>query len=171
MTNQFKLTEQHITLLRNMYVRWNNCETGAPEIDPKRPYGNSYVPGDIHELLTGEDSELTEEEEKNYLKLHRETEEALRIFLANAKIHPENYSMEWTGWWEKSEEADVVNESDDYLIHEWYNTQDLQVYFSIVNAMTKGLVAGITPRIKTFEEAKGVVMNLRKYKQQIYHTV
>jgi len=171
MTNQFKLTEQHITLLRNMYVRWNKCETGAPEIDPKRPYGNSYVPGDIHELLTGEDSELTEEEEKNYLKLHRETEEALRIFLANAKIHPENYNMEWTGWWEKSEDNISTTESDDYLIHEWYDTQDMQVYFSIVNAMTKELVNGIAPRIKTFEEAKGVVMNLRKFKTPVYHSV
>ena len=36
---EFWLKEEHIKLLRAAYVQWNNCETGAPEIDPKRPYG------------------------------------------------------------------------------------------------------------------------------------
>jgi len=39
---RFELTEQHLKLIRRMTVRYNDyCEFGAPEIDPKRPYGNS----------------------------------------------------------------------------------------------------------------------------------
>ena len=45
-----RLTEQHITLLRNACVYWEDCETGAPGIDPKRPYGNSGVASDVTDL-------------------------------------------------------------------------------------------------------------------------
>ncbi len=163
MITPFKLTEQHITLLRNMHVTWHHCETGAPQIDPKRPYGNSYVPGDIHKILTGEDTDLTEDQEENYLNLHRETEEALRVFLANAKISKDYWTEEW--------EADVVNESDDYLIYEWFDLQDLQVYYSILDAKTRELFNKITPRIKTLDQAKEIVRNLRKYRNPIFHSV
>ena len=40
---EFTLTVDHITLLNNMWVDWSDVEYGAPEIDPKRPYGNSDV--------------------------------------------------------------------------------------------------------------------------------
>jgi len=46
-----KITKEHLILLKNMNVGWQECEQGAPEIDPKRPYGNSDVEGDICELL------------------------------------------------------------------------------------------------------------------------
>lgn len=99
----FTLTENHIKLLRAMYVGWQDCETGAPEIDPKRPYGNSYVAGDIHEILTDTrtgDYELTEKEEEAYLALHRLTEYALQIVLATGKMLPgkyekAKYSRDW----------------------------------------------------------------------------
>lgn len=44
-------TEDHITLLRRAYWRMSEVEFGAPEIDGKRPYGNSDVEGDLEELL------------------------------------------------------------------------------------------------------------------------
>lgn len=34
-----------------MYVGWQRCEFGAPEIDPKRPYGNSDVYQDMVEII------------------------------------------------------------------------------------------------------------------------
>ena len=34
-----------------MIVQWRDCEYGAPEINPKRPYGNSSVELDICEIL------------------------------------------------------------------------------------------------------------------------
>lgn len=90
---RFNLTDDHIKLLRQMCVGWQDCETGAPEIDPKRPYGNSYVAGDIHEILAGVngDYELTEEEEAAYLRLHGETACALQIVLTTGEWAPGHY--------------------------------------------------------------------------------
>jgi hypothetical protein len=98
----FKITENHLKLLKRMYVGWQDCETGAPEIDPKRPYGNSSVDHDIHEILTGEtigmtDSKrdsLTDVESKKYLKLHRETEIVLQIVLAVGKFEIGKYEAD-----------------------------------------------------------------------------
>ena len=85
----FAVTEDHLKLIRRLNVGWQDCETGAPEIDPKRPYGNSSVAVDVYEILEGHaigDKELTEAEEENYLKLHRETETALQVVLATGKF-------------------------------------------------------------------------------------
>jgi len=105
--SSFKLTEEHIKLLKRMQVGWSCCETGAPEIDPKRPYGNSWVAGDIHEILTGEFlDELDYELEDKYYKLHRETETALQIVLLTGKFEPGHYkcSNPYSGNWVLCEE-------------------------------------------------------------------
>jgi len=82
-TTPFLLTQNHLKLLRRMFIGWSDCEFGAPEVNPKRPYGNSWVLGDIHEILTGEDSEeLTESQEEEYRQLHLETQTALQIILS-----------------------------------------------------------------------------------------
>jgi hypothetical protein len=100
---KFTLTETHIKLLRSMYVGWSPCEYGAPEIDPKRPYGNSSVEYDIHEILTGEQpyDELDEDLSYKYSKLHRETETALEIILRTGQFEPGEYSTStpYTGDW------------------------------------------------------------------------
>ena len=89
---KFNLTENHIKLLRNMYVGWSYCEYGAPEIDPKRPYGNSSVAYDIHEILTGEPpDELDDGLQEEYYKIHRQTETALEIILRTGKFQPGTY--------------------------------------------------------------------------------
>lgn len=83
----FNLTENHIKLLRNMYVCWDSCEYGAPAIDPKRPYGNSWVEGDIHVILTGEEpNELSDDLKEEYYNLHKETQTALQIVLTTGKL-------------------------------------------------------------------------------------
>lgn len=94
-----------------MCVGWNDCEFGAPEIDPKRPYGNSDVEQDMIEviglteaegsqenevfefnllgkkyLLTGDDKYNIDLENQNKLKdelykLHKELETVLQICL------------------------------------------------------------------------------------------
>jgi hypothetical protein len=88
----FTLTEDHLKLLRKMYVGWYDCEYGAPEIDPKRPYGNSWVAGDIHEILFGNCPEdLDDELEDKYYNLHRETETALQIVLGTGKFEAGTY--------------------------------------------------------------------------------
>lgn len=50
--NRFEVTQQHLDLLGRMYFNYNDdTEFGAPEVDPKRPYGNSDVYNDIGEIL------------------------------------------------------------------------------------------------------------------------
>lgn len=76
-------------MLRNMFVGWSHCEAGAPEIDPKRPYGNSYVPGDIADLLNrtlSEDDDERYEQEQELMRLHRQTDTALQIVLQHGPV-------------------------------------------------------------------------------------
>ncbi len=48
---EFEIIEEHFKLLKEMYVDWNDCEFGAPAINPKRPYGNSSGVDDVAEIL------------------------------------------------------------------------------------------------------------------------
>lgn len=111
---EFELKQAHITLLRNAYIGWQDCETGAPEIDPKRPYGNSYVLGDIIEILgeetPDEDDEQYEEWEqtrsRELMQLHYETATALQIILAMESFEPGRFKRKErydTTSWERVE--------------------------------------------------------------------
>lgn len=85
----FTITENHLKLLRRMYVGWQDCCTGSPEIDPKRPYGNSYVPGDVADIIGlryNIELGLTEKQEQKLLALHKETELALQIVLVTGQF-------------------------------------------------------------------------------------
>lgn len=81
----FTITRDHIKLLRNMYVGWDDCEFGAPAIDCKRPYGNSFVEGDIAKILEWDILEdgLTDYQYEIASKLHSETQEVLQIILSD----------------------------------------------------------------------------------------
>jgi hypothetical protein len=104
----FELKEEHIKLAQKMYVTWDDCEFGAPAIDPKRPYGNSDVLGDIAEILglqLFEDAEgekhLSKEQDELCNKLHEEMETALQIILRcktfelGTYTHQEYHYTEW----------------------------------------------------------------------------
>ena len=91
---RFTLTEEHVALLRRMIVNWQDDETGAPEIDPKRPYGNSNVALDVAEILfpfSVASGELNQEQEERMLARHRETETALQVVLAAGTFEPGEY--------------------------------------------------------------------------------
>lgn len=67
-------------LVKNMCWYWDDCETGAPAVDPKRPYGNSSVDTDVLELLEiapdgdGDDKTAYSREQCDWaLVLHKET--------------------------------------------------------------------------------------------------
>ena len=100
---RFELKEQHLKLLKWSCVRWNEYGTdgyGAATIDPKRPYGNSGVCGDLIDLL--EDyGDLTLAE---LMKLHRETETALQICLTMQSFEVGTYEREWLGEWKRVDE-------------------------------------------------------------------
>lgn len=109
---KFQLKDQHIRLLARANVGWQDCETGAPEIDPKRPYGNSSVAQDVAEILGIEpscrndnngDRWLSDDQEAACLAIHRETEQALEIVLQHGRT-PGIYSKAQFGWkWEPVE--------------------------------------------------------------------
>lgn len=115
----FEVKPEHLQLIQRFCVGWQDCEFGAPEIDPKRPYGNSAVHQDMIEilgfkelkegiyefelfgqkwLLKGEDKynlylEGADEEKLLELlnELHEETEQALQICLATQSFEPGIY--------------------------------------------------------------------------------
>jgi hypothetical protein len=116
----FEVKKEHLTLLKHMFVGWQDSEFGAPEIDPKRPFGNSDVIQDMIEifglkeikkgifklnflgkeyLLKGEDKynidmEDDEELEKVLNKLYRETETVLQIVLNTGQFKEGKYQLE-----------------------------------------------------------------------------
>jgi hypothetical protein len=92
----FKLTKDHIKLLQNAYVDWYDCETGAPAIDCKRPYGNKYVPGDIAKILGWKVHEngLTDAQEDKAYQIHSETQTALQIVLTTKRFSPGLYESQ-----------------------------------------------------------------------------
>lgn len=101
----FEVKKEHLILLQNAYISWDSCEFGAPGIDPKRPYGNSYVLGDIAELLNisfNEDEEFNDKDYSYMNSLHKEIEIVLQIVLKNITEsnyigiwEAENYSRNW----------------------------------------------------------------------------
>jgi hypothetical protein len=99
---KFTLTKKHLLLLRHANVRWQSAPycAGAPEISPKRPYGNQDFIADIHLLLTGSAAEATPQQSARYLKLHRETEMALQVVLQTGSFAPGKYVRPaiWDHW-------------------------------------------------------------------------
>lgn len=103
---KFKVEEDHIKILKNMRVTWNDSCFGSPTVDPKRPYGSTTVIEDMAKILNigkgDEDGEiqLSDEQEKKLLKFHKETETVLEILLYNCSIKAgvyvnKGYSNEW----------------------------------------------------------------------------
>lgn len=89
----FCIGENHLKLSRRMFVDWDDCEYGAPCINPKRPYGNSDVERDIAELIGYElecddSGELVfSDVDRRYLRtLHKEMQTALQIWLCTGVI-------------------------------------------------------------------------------------
>jgi hypothetical protein len=119
----FEVKKEHLALLKNMSVGWQNCEFGAPEIDPKRPYGNSNVLQDMIEIfgvkeineelfyfelfgeqfkIIGEDKFNLELEGQDTLirvlnELHRETETVLQIALQTGMFKEGKYKIKKYG--------------------------------------------------------------------------
>lgn len=131
--DKFEMKVEHLKLLQRFIVGWQDCEFGAPEIDPKRPYGNSHVHQDMIEVLGfetlkegiykfklfGKEWLLKGEDEYNiYLegadeeklideldKLHKETEIALQICLDTQSFETGKYEAEkYTSNWKKIKE-------------------------------------------------------------------
>lgn len=113
----FELTEDHIKLINRMYVDF--CDEGydgAPAVNLKRPYGNSYVIGDLYEIVHDKEApddpygEISEEEQERLMELHRETAIALQIVLSTLKFEPGLYYR--PGKYERQKWKRLVDISD-----------------------------------------------------------
>jgi hypothetical protein len=113
---EFTVTEDHLKLLRRAFVAWDFGEGyGAPGINPKKPYGNSYVARDIAQILDVPDEDweyedehkayVTTEAEARFTRLHVETMVALQIVLATAEFRPGRYrrATPWGIDWQRAE--------------------------------------------------------------------
>lgn len=98
------ITLEHLKLIKHFYVGWSSEEFGAPEIDPKRPYGNSDVYSDIAKIL-----ELDEEKNIDHLvKVHSDLKDVLQICLMRQRF-----------------ETGVFERSDEYNSRSWIKVADL----------------------------------------------
>ena len=81
---KFTMKEEHLVLIGEFFFQFQLTEFGAPEVDPKRPYGNSSVIRDLKEILgdSYEEHELRE--------LHEETTNALQILSRNLDKFPKD---------------------------------------------------------------------------------
>jgi hypothetical protein len=95
---KFEVKEEHIKLLKNARLEWSNIETSAPAIDPKRPYGNSFVVGDVAEILG---IELGNEEYENkfyeLMQFHYDTLTVLEIVISTGVLESGLYCKEEVG--------------------------------------------------------------------------
>lgn len=83
------ITDAHLNLLARMCVGWCGDEFGAPEIDPKRPYGNSDVYGDLAEILNSNPADdrhrkYSAAERTDMRTLHEEMRHVLQILVRHA---------------------------------------------------------------------------------------
>ncbi len=101
-TIRFRLLPEHLTLLAHANVGYNDhCEYGAPEICPKRPYGNSgsLIERDIAWLLgwIARDEKPTAGQAARGRELHEQTGTALAIVLSTQSFVPGLYEREQYG--------------------------------------------------------------------------
>ncbi|MCK4665968.1 hypothetical protein KAU33_04420 [Candidatus Dependentiae bacterium] len=114
-TKKFKITEEHLKLLKGLEIGWNAMEFGAPSTDPKRPYGNSNVYKDMiealgwkfsitvnnitenYDLSSGfyiEENETPEELKKVLFDLYRQLDRVLEICLRTLSFEPGIYESD-----------------------------------------------------------------------------
>ena len=79
---RFTVKPIHLQLIKRFYISWNECEFGAPTIDPKRPFGNSDVKNDF-EKITGEKFDAT--------TYYYDLETCLQILTRNLHIEEGTY--------------------------------------------------------------------------------
>lgn len=105
---RFDLTEEHLKLLKNVNIIWDDCEFGAPTIDSKRPYGNSSVLSDMRKILGMKEKtcphcgEAIESDGKNdyLIELHKELVMALEIILQTQQFQTGTYELDANfKWW------------------------------------------------------------------------
>lgn len=91
---EFEFTEIHLEMLRSMLISWDDCEAGAPTVEPTMPYGALDTMSRLAHFSGKDSVSLSEEEEIELKKLHRQCENAFQIFLGNGKLEAGVYDFE-----------------------------------------------------------------------------
>ena len=88
----FAVTHEHLALIPHLNLGWDVAH-GVPGTDPVRPYGgpSPYTEGMAGHL--GEAGGLTEALGDRLVRLHREMQPALQIFLRYADLGPGRYRL------------------------------------------------------------------------------
>jgi len=102
---EFKMTEPHLKLLKNLSVEWERYFNGLVT-DPKRPYGDmTYFELDMADILgipLKEDSkgqrQISSEQQKLFNQLFSDLPWSLRVFLKNATLSPGKFCRKPAGW-------------------------------------------------------------------------
>jgi hypothetical protein len=121
---EFRITTQHLALLREAVVTWNDDSMGAPTIDPKNPYGSGgsarrpvnlqgYYARIAEIVAVGwaDMDEITrttyiDEHEGLLYRLHIETGLALQIILCTGLARPGTYTrVPDSGQWVRKDES------------------------------------------------------------------
>ena len=96
----FAVTQEHLTLIPHLNQTWDEAYD-VPGVDPRRPYGttNRHT-ADIAAHLgqpsgTGSDGRavMDDAQEDRMMRLHREMQPALQIFLRHADLGPGRYRL------------------------------------------------------------------------------
>lgn len=106
----FDVKPYHLRLLQKCYTSWDVCEFGAPQIDPKRPFGNSGAnsiltvvakeTGALDHLMDSLDLDecniydvLKPEKTQELIHIYKELEICLQILLNDLAIVPGRYQL------------------------------------------------------------------------------
>lgn len=119
---EFELKEEHLKLLQRANWDWNGMEFGAPTIDPKKPYGNSFPIRDMCKILgieyPNEDDYLDDMEEYDrrvderilqLTPLHEEMLQALQVIFSTGSMEPGLYrkKRKYGSDWERMADSDA----------------------------------------------------------------
>ncbi|MEE7447359.1 hypothetical protein MRF4_05785 [Methylobacterium radiotolerans] len=97
----FAVTPEHLALIPRLEIAWN-AEQGVPHVDPERPYGadGTYTAAMKRHLaaVPGAAANDDEDSETRLVRLHRELQPALQIFLRYADLGPGDFRRAPAGW-------------------------------------------------------------------------
>lgn len=92
--DKFTILPEHIKLLKEANIGWNDCEFGAPSIDCKRPFGNSDVFTDIAKILEipiDEDNGPNDEQQHEMYQIYEQLGTVLKIILSTSSVESGEY--------------------------------------------------------------------------------
>ncbi|MGH1591206.1 hypothetical protein ACRBEV_26085 [Methylobacterium phyllosphaerae] len=97
----FAVTAEHLALVPNLNVGWDPARN-VPRVDPQQPYGDagSYLAAMTRHLAAIPEAAANDDADgrTQLVRLHREMQPALQIFLRYADLGPGDFRRAASGW-------------------------------------------------------------------------